>query len=180
MPLDERLYRFVYGGDTATLVSQVMLFLTWIGNGWSMLVLLPLLLFQRSRRFAATLLVALVAQTIVVWALKRLVERVRPYITLGTHPTYGKPTDFSFPSGHATGSFTVAAFVVVVCMATPSVRGRHAIALATVLIAVGIATSRVYLGVHYPSDVAFGALLGGAIGYAAARWHCAKRPAELP
>lgn len=179
MPLDERLYRFVYGGDAATTLTRVMLVLTWIGNGWSMLALVPLLFMRRSRRFAAALLVALVAQSIAVWALKRIVERVRPYIALGTHPTYNPPTDFSFPSGHASGSFTVAAFVVVVCMSTPTLSGRHAIALVTLLLAIGVATSRVYLGVHYPSDVAFGALLGGAIGSAAARWHCAHRTPAL-
>lgn len=179
MPLDERLYRFVYGGDASTTFSSVMLVLTWIGNGWSMLALVPLLFVRRSRRFAATLLGALVVQSLVVWALKRIVERARPYIVLGTHPTYGPPTDYSFPSGHASGSFTVAAFVVVVCMSTPTLPGRHAIALVTVLLAIGVATSRVYLGVHYPSDVAFGALLGGAIGAGAARRHCAHRTPAL-
>jgi undecaprenyl-diphosphatase len=65
-----------------------------------------------------------------------------------------RPRDFSFPSGHAAAGFAGAL-----------VLGAHAPAFAPVFyaLAVAVSLSRVYLGVHYPSDVAFGAFLGASI-----------------
>lgn len=163
-----------------TPLGRVMLALTWLGSGWLLFALVPLAIAARTRRFALVLGAALAAQAALVWALKHLVARTRPFLALGTHPLVDPPHDFSFPSGHASGSFAVAAFVATWCATTPDVRGRHAIAAATVLLACGVALSRVYLGVHYPGDVAGGAVVGGAIGVAAALWHRAGRSVSLP
>lgn len=62
----------------------------------------------------------------------------------------------SFPSGHAASSFAAATVLSF------AIRGRG-LALAWML-AVGIALSRIYIGVHYPLDVAAGALVGVALG----------------
>jgi undecaprenyl-diphosphatase len=172
--LDARLYLLLYGGDTATWLTRVMIALTWLGSGWAILGLLPLVARHRTRRFALALGGALLAQSAVVWVVKQLVQRPRPFLSLGTHPTIPTPTDFSFPSGHASGTFTVAGFVLALCLAMPELRARWAIVAALVVVSMGIALSRVYLGVHYPGDIAGGALLGFAIGYAAGRWHTAS------
>jgi undecaprenyl-diphosphatase len=77
-----------------------------------------------------------------------------------------KPSDFSFPSGHAAGCFCVAAFLALALPAAwPDSRRRARLltALAGGL-AVLIAVSRVYLGAHFPSDVIAGALLGALVG----------------
>ena len=74
----------------------------------------------------------------------------------------GKPLDrFSFPSGH---TLHAVSFTVSVCSSLP--------ALAVVLVpaAVLIALSRVVLGLHYPSDVLAGGLLGALLGAAATAW----------
>ena len=175
MGLDERIYRALYGGDAPGFLTVVMLALSVIGSGWAALALAPLIGLRRTRRFALTLAAACIVQSLLVFVIKILVARVRPWRALAMHPPVtSPPTDFSFPSGHAAGSFTVAVFVATVCLSTPTLRGRRFYAAIAVTLAFAISFSRVYLGVHYPGDVTAGALLGSAIGFFAARFFCAK------
>ena len=89
--------------------------------------------------------------------LKNLVARPRPYeVVEGLVPLIGKPTDYSFPSGHTCASFACA---LVLYRILPKKYGVPAVILASL-----IAFSRLYVGVHYPSDVFFGAVLGILIG----------------
>jgi membrane-associated phospholipid phosphatase len=85
-------------------------------------------------------------------ALKLLVRRVRPELA-GLPPLTSTPTRFSFPSAHSSTSFAGALAY--------SRAGFPAAPLYA--LAAGLALSRLYLGVHYPSDVLAGALLGLAI-----------------
>lgn len=92
--------------------------------------------------------------------LKNLVARIRPYEVIeGLTCLVRQPRDYSFPSGHTTTSFAAA---WVMFRQLPKRFGVPALVLAIL-----IALSRLYVGVHYPSDVLFGALDGIAIGYGA-------------
>jgi membrane-associated phospholipid phosphatase len=87
------------------------------------------------------------------YVIKALVRRPRPVLE-GLPPLGGAPSSLSFPSAHATSSFAVA---------TAMTRVEPIAALAFIL-AAALAFGRPYLGMHYPSDVLAGALLGVALG----------------
>lgn len=91
------------------------------------------------------------------FAIKVAVRRPRPKLR-GLPPLAGAPTQLSFPSAHATSSFAAAAAMGRVApKARPALFGG----------AVAMAFTRPYLGMHYPSDVLAGAVLGTALGLAA-------------
>ena len=88
------------------------------------------------------------------YVVKLLVRRPRPDLGEGLPPLGGAPSSLSFPSAHATSSFAVAT-------AMTRVDSLGAIAFA---LALALALGRPYLGMHYPSDVAAGAVLGVILG----------------
>lgn len=87
------------------------------------------------------------------YAVKLLLRRPRPVLD-GLPPLGGAPSSLSCPSAHATSSFAVA---------TAMTRVEPLGALAF-LLALALALGRPYLGMHYPSDVLLGAVLGVALG----------------
>jgi membrane-associated phospholipid phosphatase len=87
------------------------------------------------------------------FGVKLIVRRPRPVLE-GLPPLGGAPSSLSFPSAHATASFACA---------TAMTRIAPEAALLFVL-AAGIAACRPYLGMHYPSDVLAGAILGTGLG----------------
>jgi len=87
------------------------------------------------------------------YGLKLAVRRPRPVLE-GLPPLGGAPSSLSFPSAHALSSFAVATAMVRV---DPATAGALVVALA-------LSLGRPYLGMHYPSDVLAGALLGIVLG----------------
>jgi len=176
LELDRDLFFAVYGGAGHGVAALVMIALTVLGSGWSMLALVPLLAMGRTRRFAVALVATLALTSAVVFALKAIVARVRPLHALaGVRGLFDAPTDFSFPSGHAAGSFAFAAFVATVLLVAPRARAAPFIAMGLFVLAAGVAISRVYLGVHFPGDVAAGALVGIGVGLPAGLLYVGRR-----
>lgn len=104
---------------------------------------------------------ALAASHLVVQLVKRTVTRARPRLPVGVRALVQAPDRFSFPSGHAASSLSVA---LGVAMLLPAPLGGLVVLLALV-----VGLSRCYLGVHYPGDVVVGWLLAvlGMMGAAA-------------
>ena len=87
------------------------------------------------------------------YALKQLIKRPRPFLTNpNLNPVY-RPGEYSFPSGHTSSVFGM---VTSLSRAYP----KWYVIAPTYLWAASMGYSRMYLGVHYPSDVGAGALLG--------------------
>jgi undecaprenyl-diphosphatase len=132
------------------------------GVGWAGLcVLLAWRDGRRGRRTAArTITAMLIANYIAQGPMKRLVGRRRPFHDVRDHIVVGRRTlDTSFPSGHSASSFAAATSLALT---------YPQLSAPVLLLALGVGCSRVYLGHHYPSDVAGGIAVGAVIGAAAA------------
>ena len=133
--------------------------LSWTCNHGEIWILLAavLLAVKRYRRQGLAVGCALVTDLVLCnLILKPLVGRVRPFVVHPVELLVPPPTDASFPSGHTAASFAA----VFALKASGSPLWKPALA-----VAVAMAFSRLYLYVHWPSDVLFGALVGAAAGF---------------
>ena len=144
------------------MLTPLMKFVTFLGNGgwfW-ILCAVVLLAIPKTRKTGYAAVLSLIFGVIVTnLLLKNIVARPRPFAEIeALIPLIAKPTDFSFPSGHTTASFAVA---LVMLRMLPKKIGIPAVVLAAL-----VAFSRLYLGVHYPTDVLTGfvvALVGSSL-----------------
>lgn len=128
------------------------------GEFWILLALI-LLCFKKTRKAGMAMGIAMACGYLIGnMGMKNLFARTRPYDMTEVELLVAKLHDFSFPSGHTLVSFEAATALTVYHRRW----GIAALVLATV-----IAYSRLYLFVHYPTDVLAGALLGVGIGLAA-------------
>jgi YegS/Rv2252/BmrU family lipid kinase len=137
-------------------ISRVMHY----GEGWAIAVALMILVNPRAGVRAAidTLPVLWLTMLIVNLPLKSWFRRHRPFTTFVDARVIGvKPRDFSFPSGHSAGAFAGALLL--------SAYEPWAAPLFYAL-SIVVGFSRIYLGVHYPSDVVIGALAGSFLAVA--------------
>ncbi len=140
-------------------LTTIMRVITTLGNHgavWIALTLI-LLLMPRTRRLGAAIAVALVLTTVIgEVALKPLIARARPFVQYhDLAALVSPPLSFSFPSGHTSSSFAAATVIF---------SQSHRSGLAACAVAVLIGFSRLYLCVHFPTDVAAGAVLGIVCG----------------
>jgi undecaprenyl-diphosphatase len=109
------------------------------------------------KRVAIWFTVAVVGSEILDEILKLVFHRARPVPFFGTDPA-----SYSFPSGHAMSSLCFYGVLAgLISAQIHSLRARILIWIASVVLIAGIGLSRIYLGVHYPTDVIAGYLAGG-------------------
>lgn len=140
-------------------MDTIMIFITHLGDGgiiW-ILIAVAMLLTKKYRQQGMILALALILCLLACnLTLKPLVARIRPFDLDSTiQLLIAAPKDFSFPSGHTLSSFASA----MVIFGTKNRFGAAAFILAGL-----IAFSRLYLYVHYPSDVIAAVFLGIVIG----------------
>jgi undecaprenyl-diphosphatase len=157
--VDEALLFLIRRRESAAL-TRAMLALTRLGDtgSWVMIGLLLAGSGGRGPRDAALLGLGAGLAVLASQVLKRLCCRPRPTALRGFAALIEVPDAFSFPSGH-----TAFAFAVAVALAGEG----NGLGLLTLLLAAGIGLSRVYLGAHYPLDVAAGVGIGVLSGLAA-------------
>ena len=146
------------------LLDKIMVGITSLGDAGIIWIILTVifLAMPKTRRTGSIMLAALIVQTILCNViLKNLFARTRPYdVNTTIQLLIPKLKDFSFPSGHTSASFTI---VSALYFAKDSL-WKPALVLACL-----IAVSRLYLYVHYPTDVIGGLVLGILSGYAGYR-----------
>lgn len=140
--------------------NQLFIWITELGNGGALWIGIAagLCLLKETRKAGLLVLAALCVDLLLVEGLiKPIAARPRPFIA-GAVKTIliPPPSGYSFPSGHAASSFAAASVL------SRFFKNAQFLWIAAALIAL----SRLYLGVHYPSDVLAGGLLGIGIGQA--------------
>lgn len=141
-------FRTSFGDFVMPLISK-------LGNGGIIWLVLSGLLcvFPKYRKAGVTMLTALALDVLLCNVmLKPLVGRMRPFtVNTGVELLINAPKDFSFPSGHTAASFAAAFALLFV---------KNKLWIPSMILASLIAFSRLYLYVHYPTDVLAGILLG--------------------
>lgn len=141
--------------------DAVMPFISGLGNAGMIWILLTviLLLVPKTRKSGAILAVALCIDLILCNVmLKNIFCRIRPFdVNTAVRLLIARPEDYSFPSGHTAASFTAVSALFFA--------GEKRMWKPALILAVLIAFSRMYLYVHYPTDILGGAAVGILAGY---------------
>lgn len=167
-----------------TPLTSIMLGITHMGDGvtLTMLVLLVVgfLFAARKHGMAAFLIVAATVGTLLVQCLKQWVDRPRPEVV--AHWTTFSSA--SFPSGHAANSAIIYLTLAVLIARSVASNGvRIYVVVSAMLLTFLIGLSRLYLGVHWPTDVLSGWILGtgwALFCWSVAWWLQSRRTLERP
>lgn len=158
--LDEGLLAVIQGARSTTF-DRVMVIVTRAGDFhtqlWAAVLLCLLLLVARQWRAALFAILTLLGTALANGALKATFARVRPEVLMEPLSSY------SFPSGHSSAAFAFFLTLGVLAGRGQPPRLRLAWLVLASLPATAIALSRVYLGVHWTTDVTAGALLAASI-----------------
>ena len=158
-------------------LNPIMKVLTHSGDKGILLIVLILafLIIPRTRAIGIMSTISIVIEALLNNVLlKNLIARTRPYDEIeGLVNLVGKQSDYSFPSGHTGAAFAVAgAMLVVALFGLPMIEKTgefkredpsltfKLISVILIMYATLLAFSRMYVGVHYPTDVLCGLLLG--------------------
>ena len=154
---DERMFLLINHRFNHVLIRMLLSRITHLG-GATATILATLGVWLFAPKPVSTVgmqaFLSLAISHIPVRIVKKLYPRLRPYLALPNAITRQKPLkDHSFPSGHTTAIFSAI---------TPFVLAFHWAGFFLIPIAVIVGVSRMYVGLHYPSDVAVGCLIGCA------------------
>ncbi len=153
-----RFIEALHGLLLSPFADRLAVAVSFLGNGgmvW-ILAIVVLLLSPKTRKAGIAAAVALVAEAVICACLKIVIARPRPFdIDRSIELLIVPPSDYSFPSGHTASSFACASAIRDAGL-------RYSVP--AFILASMIAFSRIYLLVHYPSDILGGIILGFTCG----------------
>jgi undecaprenyl-diphosphatase len=157
--LDRKVFAELAGMNN-TSMTTAMVFITFFGSSYFLLpayilLILYFLLFRNNRKLSLDVASVGITSTIILFTLKTIFHRHRPL-----DPLVKNVNGFSFPSGHSFSSFTFFGLLIYILWNHEmNAVTRWAFTIVFILIATAIAFSRVYLHVHFASDVIAGLCL---------------------
>ncbi len=165
--IDVTVLNWIHEVFSCAFLDAIVPMITFLGDkGWFWIAVAVILLFpKKTRKVGLMMGVALIlGLAIGNGVLKNLFARVRPFDLEGAmvkELLIDRPHDFSFPSGHTLASFEAAS---VILLQRKNVGGLK-VAIPALVLAIMISLSRLYLYVHFPSDILGGMLLGILFGF---------------
>ena len=152
---DSSILLYIKNNMHGPIMDKLMITLTHLGNGGMIWIIISVVLVisKKYRKIGFMAIAALILSTILgEGILKHVVKRIRPSANIpAVNLLIAKPLSYSFPSGHTTSSFAVAGVLA---------KYFKKYALEFFSLASLISFSRLYLYVHYPTDVLAGIVLG--------------------
>ena len=152
---DSSILLFIQDNMHGPIMDKVMVLSTDLGNGGIIWIIIAMVLIfnKKYRRIGLMAIAALILSTILgEGIIKHVVQRIRPSSNiLEANLLITKPLSYSFPSGHTMSSFAVAGVLA---------KYLRSYALEFLSLASLIAFSRLYLYIHYPTDILAGIVLG--------------------
>lgn len=137
-------------------LTEIFKIITNLGSFWGILIVI-FLVFLVNRKVSYICLGASIIQTSLNRVIKAIVRRPRPNVDV-----FIRENNFSFPSGHAM-AITCLYGLLIYYLYKSEIRYRKLLIVICVLIIVLVSLSRVYLGVHYFSDIIGGILLSSSL-----------------
>ena len=159
---DDTIRNFIhsFADPNLTLIARFIsflgspIFLTFTG-----LIVVGSLFYKNKRNAALVFSVTMVGEIAMSFFLKGWFHRIRPVPFF----EYALPDSYSFPSGHAFGSFCFFGILAwISLLSVESLRAKVIISVIAISLILLIGLSRIYLGVHFPSDVVAGFIAGGS------------------
>lgn len=163
MDFEYTILDFIRNNMSCSFLDYSMQGISFLANvGWIWIVsAIVLLIIPKTRKIGLAVACALIFSLIICnITIKPIIARIRPYdLREGIELIIARPTDFSFPSGHTSISFAGA---------IPIFLQNKKLGIPALILAILIAFSRLYLYVHFPTDVLGGIVVGsicGVLGY---------------
>lgn len=144
-------------------LTPIVKFITHLGDSGAIWIIVALvfLLLPKTRKTGSVMSVSMILNLLTTnIVLKRVLARTRPYeVVEGLERIIEAQSDFSFPSGHTACSFAGAVVIFLMC--------PRKVGVPAMVLAVLISLSRLYVGVHFPTDILGGAIVGTLAALAA-------------
>jgi undecaprenyl-diphosphatase len=153
--IDKRVLDLLNKKFRYTLLDKIMPLITALCNGGLVWIIISIYMISKEdyKIEGYMIITSLVVTTIIgEGIIKHIIKRTRPFIDLIENKLLiSKPITYSFPSGHTASSFAAAGIFLAM---------DNKFSILVVILASLIAFSRIYLNVHYPTDVVTGVILG--------------------